>query len=88
MFNWKGSLLALVLVSGVVSAQDAFIVRFDLSDTIKTYLRANELDVTGINYKTNEIEALLTQEELDAISALKTTIKFSFPLHWAGRVSP
>lgn len=84
MFNWKGSLLALTLVSGSVLAQDAFIVRFDLNEGMKSYLRANEFDITGINYKTNEIEALLTQEELGLISAQKSAqIKFAFPQNLA-----
>lgn len=80
MFNLKGSLLALALVSGSVFAQDTFIVRFDLNDGMKKFLRANEFDVTGVNYNTNEIEALLTQSELDQISAEKSAlIKFAFP---------
>lgn len=80
MFNWKRSLLALALVSGSAWSQDAFIVRFDLNDGMKSYLRANEFDITGVNYNTNEIEALLTQSELDQISAQKSAmVKFAFP---------
>ncbi len=80
MFNWKGSLLALAMVSGSVWSQDAFIVRFNLNEGMKTYLRANEFDITGVNYKTNEIEALLTQAELDQIQQQKSAvIKFSYP---------
>lgn len=80
MFNWKRSLLALALVSGSAWSQEAFIVRFDLNDGMKSYLRANEFDITGVNYNTNEIEALLTQSELDQISAQKSAmIKFAFP---------
>lgn len=80
MFKWKGSLIALALVSGSVWSQEAFIVRFDLNEGMKSYLRANEFDITGVNYKTNEIEALLTAEELAQISSQKSAnIKFSFP---------
>jgi hypothetical protein len=70
MLNWKGSLVALALVSGSVWSQNSFIVRFDLNEGMKTFLRANEFDVTGVNYKTNEIEALLTEAEL-----LKSVLK-------------
>ena len=84
MFNWKGSLMTLALISGSVMAQDAFIVRFDLNEGMKSYLRANQFDVTGVNYKTNEIEALLTEEEFAKISSQKSAvIKFSFPQNLA-----
>jgi len=84
MFNWKGSLLALALVTGSAWAQDAFIVRFNLNEGMKSYLRANEFDITGINYKTNEIEALLSEEEFAQIRSQKSAvIKFSFPQNLA-----
>ena len=83
MFKWKGVLLASALISGSAVASNAMIVRFDLNDSIKEFLRANEFDITGINYKTMEIEALLSQEELNTIQAQKTTIKFSFPQNLA-----
>ena len=83
MFKWKGVLLASALISGSALASNAMIVRFDLNDSMKEFLRANEFDITGINYKTMEIEALLSQEELNTIQAQKTTIKFSFPQNLA-----
>ncbi|MBA2403403.1 MAG: zinc carboxypeptidase [Bdellovibrionales bacterium] len=84
MFYWKGSLIAVAMISGSVWAQDSFIVRFNLNEGMKTYLRANEFDITGINYKTNEIEALLTEAELAQISSQKSAvIKFSFPQNLA-----
>lgn len=79
MANWKGILLASAMISGSVFATDSMIVRFDLTDSMKTYLRANEFDVTGINYKTMEIEALLSDAELKQIQSQKANIKFSFP---------
>ena len=79
MLNWKMFLGACVFASGSVLASDAWIVRFDLTDSMKKYLRQNEFDITGINYKTMEIEALLTDEELAQIQSQKTKIKFSFP---------
>ena len=84
MWKWKGSLLAIALVSGTALAQDAFIVRFNLNEGMKAYLRANEFDITGVNYDTNEIEALLTEEEMKLISSQKSAvIKFAFPQNLA-----
>lgn len=79
MLNWKGFLAVACFVAGNVMASEAMIVRFDLTDSMKNYLRANEFDITGVDYKTMEIEALLTHEELQRISSQKTKIKFSFP---------
>ncbi len=79
MFNWRRVLLATALISGSAFSADSMIVRFDLTDSIKNYLKANQFDVTGVNYKTMEIEALLTQDELKMIQAQKANIKFSFP---------
>lgn len=79
MFNWRRALLATALISGSAFSADSMIVRFDLTDSIKSYLKANQFDVTGVNYKTMEIEALLTRDELNMIQAQKANIKFSFP---------
>lgn len=80
MLNWKGSLIALAFTTSAVWAQDAYIVRFDLNEGMKSYLRQNQFDVTGVDYKNNEIEALVTEEEFAKISSQKSAvIKFSFP---------
>ena len=79
MFNWRGFLLAAIVSANVAQASDLMIVRFDLTDSVKSFLKANEFDVTGINYETMEIEALLSEEELNQIKSQKTLIKFSFP---------
>jgi carboxypeptidase T len=77
-------LMAGLLASGAAFSESApLIVRFDLTDSMKTFLRANEFDITGVNYNTNEIEALLTEAELARISAQKANIKFSFPQNLA-----
>lgn len=78
MFKWKSLLLA-SLVSGSAFASEAMIVRFDLTDSMKKFLKANEFDVTGVNYKTMEIEALLSPAELELIQSQDTLIKFSYP---------
>lgn len=75
----KKGLIALTFAASSAIAQEAYIVRFDLTDHMKSYLKANAFDVTGVNYKTNEIEALLSEEEFAQIKAQKTTIRFAFP---------
>ena len=79
MFDWKRLVLAGAMLSGSAMAAESMIVRFDLTDSMKKYLKVNEFDITGVNYKTMEIEALLTEEELSLIKAQKTNIKFSYP---------
>lgn len=60
------------------------IVRFDLTPQVKLFLKANEYDVTGVNYKTMEMEALLSNEELSSIEKLGTKIKFVYPQNLVG----
>jgi hypothetical protein len=79
MAKWKGFLVATAMISGAALANSSLIVRFDLTDSIKSYLRANEFDITGVNYNTMEIEALLSEDEFQQIQNQKTNIKFSFP---------
>lgn len=75
----KALALASTLLALPALASQGQIVRFDLTDSIKKFLKQNEFDVTGVNYETMEIEALLSDEELAQIQAQKTRIKFSFP---------
>ena len=79
MLNWKGILLTAFVTSASAFASESMIVKFDLTDAMKSYLRANEFDITGVDYKNMEIEALLTQDELSMIMSQKANIKFSFP---------
>jgi len=62
-------------------AGDGFIVRFELKNGIKEYLRDQQYDITGINLAENHIEAYLTQEQFDLIQSQKFKIDFSFPTH-------
>jgi carboxypeptidase T len=80
----KYLILGFVLFSGIAFAQnsevqDGQIVRFKLTEKVRKFLKENEYDVTGVNYKTGHIEALLTPAELRKIEALETKIEFSFP---------
>lgn len=84
MKKWKFPLLMGLLMTGNVLAKDSFIVRFDLTDSIKEFLRKNDFDITGISFKTNEIEALVNSEELEKIKAQNANFKFSFPASLVG----
>lgn len=87
MSNWKRIVAGALLASSIASsalAGNSMIVRFDLTDSIKKFLKENQYDVTGVNYNTNEIEALLTPEELELVKTQKTNIKFSFPQNLVG----
>lgn len=81
---YKYLMMGLVLSSTLVFAHDSEIhdgqiVRFKLTEKVKRYLKQNELDVTGVNYKTGDIEALLTPAQLEKIKGLGTELVFSFP---------
>lgn len=80
----KHFIIGLALSTSLVHAhtseiQDGQIVRFKLTEKVKKFLKQNEMDVTGINYKTGDIEALLSPSELKLIEGLGTEINFSFP---------
>jgi carboxypeptidase T len=79
MFRLTLYFIFTILFSGLSFAQTSQIVRFDLTPSIKKFLKENAFDVTGVNYKTMEIEALLNEEELQLIEKQNTKIKFSFP---------
>ncbi len=77
--NWKNILATGLLLSSSAFATPSTFVRFDLTDSMKKFLRAHDYDVTGVNYNTMEIEALLTDEQLAVLTANKANFKFSFP---------
>lgn len=68
-----------------LSASTKNIVRFDLTLPVKKFLKLNEFDVTGVNYDTMEIEALLSESELQKIQKLGTKIKFVYPQNLVAR---
>jgi carboxypeptidase T len=79
MMTWRSTLASLTFLAGSALAAEGQLVRFALTDDVKSYLKQRELDVTGVNYKTMEIEALLTPAELAELGTRKTTIRYSFP---------
>src|SRR4051812_13704136 len=78
MLKLLGLILGALIMSSAF-ASDSQIVRFDLTPSIKDYLRKHEFDITGVNYNTMVIEALLTQEEFRMIQAQNANIRYSFP---------
>jgi carboxypeptidase T len=77
----RGLFFSFLFLSFFAFAEDepAEIVRFKLTPSIRDYLKQNEFDITGVNYNTNEIEAVLTKSDLDKIKNQKADIQFSFP---------
>jgi len=78
MFRWI-FIFSLLAVSMNSFASEGMIVRFKLTNSIRDYLRNNEFDITGINYKENHIEAFLTEEQLGMVKSQKAHVEFSFP---------
>lgn len=79
MFNWKRMTIVLACLSSSTFASNSFLVRFDLTPSIKEYLRTHELDVTGINYNLKHIEAFVTEAQLNEINQQKTLIHYTLP---------
>ncbi len=79
----KWIFLCLLFASSLSSlfANEGMIVRFDLNDSVKEYLRQQEFDITGINFEEKHIEAFLTEDQLDQMKSKKINIQFSFPKH-------
>jgi hypothetical protein len=78
--KWKGILVA-ALVSTMASAHTDMgtIVRFNLTNSLKKFLKQNAFDVAGVNYQTNEIDAVVTEEEMKLLLAQGAQFKFAFP---------
>jgi carboxypeptidase T len=75
----KSLLLSGLIYSTATFSQDSMIVRFDLTPAVKKFLKAGEYDVTGVNLKTQQIEALLTPLQIQELQTLKANFHFSFP---------
>ncbi len=82
---YKFLLLLLVLSTTAFAdtAHHTFIVRFKLTDSLKTFLRANEFDITGVNYRTGEIEALMDEKGLRFLKTQRPDIIYTFPQNLA-----
>lgn len=59
--------------------QDRTLVRFQTTEAVKNYLRAHEIDVTGVDLKKNEVEALVNQDQLIELQSLKAAFQFTIP---------
>ncbi len=63
----------------VEGPQDRTLVRFQTTEAVKNYLRAHEIDVTGVDLKKNEVEALVNQDQLIELQSLKAAFQFTIP---------
>ncbi len=76
----KSVLIAMAVTSTVASAAEGkFLVRFDLTESVKVLLKKSDLDVTGINYNENIIEALVTEEEFNKLQSNKAKFHYVLP---------
>lgn len=78
--KWKGILVAALFSTAAMAHNDVgTIVRFDLTDSMKKFLKENAFDVAGVNYQTNEIDAVVSDEEMKLLEAKGANFKFAFP---------
>jgi hypothetical protein len=78
-------LLALISASafahngGAETPQDRTLVRFPVTEKVKAYLHAQEIDVTGVDLKAGFVEALVNQEQFADLQSLKANFQFTVP---------
>lgn len=76
----KITALALGIVSvSALASDEKFMVRFQMTDAVKQMLKKSDLDVTGVNYNDNTIEALVTQEEFNKLQVNKANFHYVVP---------
>jgi carboxypeptidase T len=79
MSKWIFLCLYALVSSNLLFANESMIVRFELTDEVKQFLRSQEFDITGINLREKHIDAFLTEDQLDLVKNKKFNIEFSFP---------
>ncbi len=76
----KSATICLGLISTIAMAnENKFMVRFEMSESVKQMLKNSDLDVTGVNYNDKTIEALVTQEEFSKLQSKKAKFHFALP---------
>jgi carboxypeptidase T len=55
------------------------LVRLNATENVKSYLRAHDLDVTGVNINAGTLEVLVTADQLAELQALKAQFRFGVP---------
>ncbi len=58
---------------------DRTMVRFKATPAIKDYLRAKEIDVTGVDIPTGTVDALLTAPQMAELEGLKAAFEYRLP---------
>ena len=78
--KWKGILFAALFSTATFAHNDiGTIVRFNLTNNLKKFLKENAFDVAGVNYQTNEIDAVVSADEMKLLQAQGAEFKFAFP---------
>ncbi|MBY0518699.1 MAG: zinc carboxypeptidase [Bacteriovoracaceae bacterium] len=72
-------LSALPVFAHTETPQDRVLVRFPTTEAVKAYLREKEIDVTGVDLKKGEVEALVNQDQLLELQTLKAHFNFVIP---------
>lgn len=55
------------------------LVRLNATEEVKTYLRAHDMDVTGVNINAGTLEVLVTPEQLAELQSIKAQFRFEVP---------
>lgn len=78
---WRLALISAMTLSSAISlaAEEKFLVRFSLNDSVKKLLKSSDLDVTGVNYNENIIEAFVTESEMQRLSINKAKFQYVLP---------
>ncbi|MFP5490306.1 MAG: M14 family metallopeptidase [Bacteriovoracia bacterium] len=71
--------LAYTVAQAHETPSDRFFVSFPDTERIKVLLHSHDLDVTGVDHRKKQIEALVTQKELDLLIEAKADLAFSVP---------
>lgn len=76
----KSGVIAMSLFSAVAMAsEEKFMVRFQMNESVKQLLKQSDLDVTGVNFNDNTIEAFVTEKELTKLQVNKASFKYVLP---------
>lgn len=76
------AIIAILSISAFAHEQDSLnhtLVRVQANDQVKEFLRANDVDVFGINSKEGTIEAYVTDDQLEKMRSLKAVFQFEIP---------
>lgn len=76
------AILAILSITAFAHEHDSLnhtLIRIQANDQVKDFLRANDVDVFGINAKQGTIEAYVTDDQLEKMRSLKAAFHFEIP---------